>query len=129
MFARSLVLAVASLTLAAPIQAQDIKGPWNFEALKTAPKVTWVDKDGPLRRLDYESEPVAGKPTRVFAYCAFPEKAEGTSPAMVLVGTVSGADDALPVVQARAADGRRDYDCGDRDQGARPGIMPSVRIY
>src|SRR5262249_55020089 len=49
------------------------------------PKVTWVDKDGTLRKLFYESEPVDGKPTRVFAYYAQPAKVEGKLPAMVLV--------------------------------------------
>lgn len=59
--------------------------PWDVQSLKQAPKVTWVDESGPLRKLFYESEPRSGKPTRVFAYCAFPEKVEGKAPAMVLI--------------------------------------------
>jgi hypothetical protein len=32
-------------------------GPWNLDALKKPPHVEWLDKDGTLRRLLYESEP------------------------------------------------------------------------
>src|SRR5262249_48219596 len=60
-------------------------GPWDVTELQKAPKVTWQDETGALRRLTYESEPRNGKPTHVFAYCAFPEKATGKLPAMVLV--------------------------------------------
>jgi len=66
-----------------PVGAQS--GPWNLDELKKTPRVEWLDKDGKLRRLLYESEPYQGKPTRVFAYYAEPEKAEGKLPAMVLV--------------------------------------------
>lgn len=60
-------------------------GPWNLDALRKPPRVEWLDKDGKLRRLLYESEPFHGKPTRVFAFYAEPEKVEGKVPAMVLV--------------------------------------------
>jgi dienelactone hydrolase len=59
--------------------------PWNLDDLRKPPKVEWLDKDGKLRRLMYESEPYKGKPTRVFAYYAEPEKIDGKLPAMVLV--------------------------------------------
>lgn len=58
---------------------------WNLEELRKPPKVEWVDTTGPIRKLYYESEPLGGKPTRVFAYCAFPEKIDGKAPAMVLI--------------------------------------------
>jgi dienelactone hydrolase len=60
-------------------------GPWNLDDLRKPPKVEWLDKDGTLRRLLYESEPYKGKPTRVFAYYAEPEKIDKKLPAMVLV--------------------------------------------
>jgi dienelactone hydrolase len=62
-----------------------LTGPWDLSKLKQAPKVTWVDKEGPLRKLYYESEPYHGKPTRVFAYYAQPAKVVGRLPAMVLL--------------------------------------------
>jgi dienelactone hydrolase len=66
-----------------PLRAQS--GPWNLDELRKTPRVEWLDKDGKLRRLLYESEPYHGKPTRVFAYYAEPEKLEGKLPAVVLV--------------------------------------------
>ncbi|CEF49042.1 unnamed protein product [uncultured bacterium] len=60
-------------------------GPWKIEELAKTPRVEWLDKDGKMRRLLYESEPYKGKPTRVFAYYAEPEKIDGKLPAMVLV--------------------------------------------
>lgn len=66
-----------------PARAQS--GPWNLDALRKTPRVEWLDKEGTLRRLVYESEPYQGKPTRVFAYYAEPEKVDGKLPAMVLI--------------------------------------------
>jgi dienelactone hydrolase len=60
-------------------------GPWNLAELQKAPKVTWVDESGPVRKLYYESEPYQGKPTRVFAYYAEPAKQDSKLPAMVLI--------------------------------------------
>ena len=60
-------------------------GPWNLDDLRKPPKIEWLDKEGQLRKLTYESEPLNGKPTRVFAYYAEPEKVNGKLPAMVLV--------------------------------------------
>ena len=65
--------------------AADETSPWDVTSLKQPPKVTWVDSSGPLRKLFYESEPRKGAPTRVFAYCAFPEKLQGKAPAVVLI--------------------------------------------
>lgn len=77
-------LLVWSLVASASLWAND-NAPWDVESLKQPPKVTWVDESGPLRKLFYESEPRNDKPTRVFAYCAFPDKIEGKVPAVVLI--------------------------------------------
>jgi dienelactone hydrolase len=60
-------------------------GPWNLERLRQAPRVTILEEGKSLTALYYEGEPYRGKPTRVFAYLARPEKAKGKRPAMVLV--------------------------------------------
>ena len=74
---------VMSITLVAPARADEPHtGPWDLAALKKPPRVTWVDTSGPLRKLYYENEPVQGKPTRVFAYYAQPEKFTGKLPAV-----------------------------------------------
>jgi len=58
---------------------------WPLEKLQQAPRVEWVDDEGPLRSLYYEGEPYRGRPTRVFAYYAVPRNATGPLPAVVLV--------------------------------------------
>lgn len=58
---------------------------WDLAALRKTPKIVWEDASGPLRKLYYESEPRGGRPTRVFAYCAFPESPEGKAPGVVLI--------------------------------------------
>lgn len=59
---------------------------WNLDQLKQPPgEITWVDAEGPLRRLYYSGEPYMGNPTRVFAYCAFPADVEGRAPGIVLI--------------------------------------------
>src|SRR5438105_12928216 len=60
-------------------------GPWDLGRLRRPPRVTVLEQDGALTSLYYEGEPYRGKPTRVFAYLARPEKVEGKLPAMVLV--------------------------------------------
>lgn len=80
---RQLVIWLAALFFVSPATAQS--GPWNIDALRQAPRLEWLDKEGQLRRLLYESEPYQGKPTRVFAYYAEPDKVEAKLPAMVLV--------------------------------------------
>jgi len=60
-------------------------GPWDMAALKKAPEATWGAKSGLVQEVTYQGEPLEGKPTRVFAYYARPEKGEGPFPAMVLV--------------------------------------------
>src|SRR5262245_7807203 len=76
-------LAVAAILLTAAVCRAD-SGPWKMEDLRKPPKVT-VAKKGNVSSIYYEGEPYKGKPTRVFAYLARPEKAEKKSPAMVLV--------------------------------------------
>jgi dienelactone hydrolase len=80
---RQLLVFSIALSCAAPVGAQT--GPWKLDELRKAPKVEWLDKAGTLRRLLYESEPYQGKPTRVFAYYAEPDKTAGKLPALVLV--------------------------------------------
>src|SRR5579871_6531073 len=60
-------------------------GPWDLAALRRAPAVTVVDEGKTLSSLYYAGEPYRGKPTRVFAYLARPEKVAGKLPAVVLV--------------------------------------------
>ncbi len=74
---------VALLLLAGTARAAD-RGPWDLDALRKPPKVTYAAR-GAVSSLYYESEPYRGKPTRVFAYLARPAKVEGKAPAMVLV--------------------------------------------
>ncbi|MFM7151617.1 MAG: alpha/beta hydrolase family protein [Gemmataceae bacterium] len=59
-------------------------GPWDLTALKNPPAMTELSR-GQTRQILYEGEPYRGKPTRIWAYLAFPEKTEGKRPAMVLV--------------------------------------------
>ncbi len=80
---RSLLILSLMLVGLTPLRAQS--GPWNIDELRKTPRVEWLDKDGKLRRLLYDSEPYQGKPTRVFAYYAEPDKVDGKLPAVVLV--------------------------------------------
>lgn len=82
-----ILLGWALLFAAVPAHAAEAigTGPWDLAKLRETPKVTWIDTDGTLRKLTYESEPVNGKPTKIFAYYAQPEKIDGKLPAMVLV--------------------------------------------
>lgn len=62
-----------------------LAGPWDTAALKQVPAATWGEKSGLVQEVYYQGEPLDGKPTRVFAYYARPEKGDGPFPAMVLV--------------------------------------------
>jgi len=73
------------LLLPTSLRAEPFTGPWNLAELEKAPTVEWIDKTGPVRALYYSGEAYNGKPTRVFAYYAEPEKIDGKLPAMVLV--------------------------------------------
>jgi dienelactone hydrolase len=76
--ARTAVFLIASAATAA-------SGPWDLDRLRQAPRASWIEQTGPLRSLYYANEPFHGRPTRVFAYYAVPEKLAGKAPAMVLV--------------------------------------------
>jgi len=65
--------------------ARRFTGPWNMATLKEVPAATWGEKLGLVQEVYYEGEPLAGKPTRVFAYYARPATGDGPFPAMVLV--------------------------------------------
>jgi dienelactone hydrolase len=70
-------------------------GPWNMADLKKVPAAEWGEKSSldqesagqavDLQEVYYEGEPLAGRPTRVFAYYARPASGEGRLPGMVLV--------------------------------------------
>ena len=56
-----------------------------MKSLRRPPAFTVIERKGNLASIYYEGEPYKGKPTRVFAYLAYPANAKGRSPAMVLV--------------------------------------------
>lgn len=61
---------------------------WDVPRLTTVPSgIQWGQKDGLTQEVWYESEPLAGKPTRVFAWLGRPAgaTAEQKAPAMLLV--------------------------------------------
>jgi dienelactone hydrolase len=78
-----LALWQSSLVAAEPKVRQT--GPWDVAALQRAPEAEWGAKSGLVREVYYAGEPLAGKPTRVFAYYARPATGDGPFPAMVLV--------------------------------------------
>jgi len=78
-------LTLVAVLAGAVVAGQRNTGPWDLEALVREPAVEWLDREGTLRSLCYAGEPLAGKPTRIFAYYAVPEKRDGRVPAMVLV--------------------------------------------
>jgi dienelactone hydrolase len=60
-------------------------GPWDVPRLLDSPvNATWGKKQGLAQEVYYDSAPLAGQPTRVFAYFAKPE-GKGPFPAMLLV--------------------------------------------
>lgn len=77
-----LLFSLAPLTVRA---ADPSTGPWDMNSLRKVPAFTLTDPKQALTSLHYQGEPYKGKPTRVFAYLARPEKTDGKSPAMVLV--------------------------------------------
>lgn len=61
-------------------------GPWDVKALAAAEvKPEWGKEAGKVREVYYPGEPLNGKPTRVFAYYAKPDKGDGPFPAVLLV--------------------------------------------
>ncbi|MFV1995887.1 MAG: alpha/beta hydrolase family protein, partial [Verrucomicrobiales bacterium] len=66
--------------------------PWDLVALSEAPAMRWIVEEGAIRELIYESEPIAGEATEVFAFYASPATIGGDDgvdggpfPAVVLV--------------------------------------------
>lgn len=62
--------------------------PWDVKKLSEPPAFEWIQSSGPVKSLLYEGEPYGGKKTRVFAYYATPEIANGghaSYPAVVLI--------------------------------------------
>lgn len=76
-------LLVALLIFALTTRAAET-GPWDLDALGKPPATELGERTGLVQELYYEGEPLAGKPTRVFAYLGRPEGA-GPFPAMLLV--------------------------------------------
>lgn len=74
-----LILAVASGCAAAGA------GPWDMKTLRHVPNYTVVERKDNLSSIYYDGEPYQGKPTRVFAYLAYPNGVKGRAPAIVLV--------------------------------------------
>jgi dienelactone hydrolase len=73
------------LPLARPTNGISAGRLWNLDELRKPPELHWIDHSGPLRKLVYTSEPRRGRPTRVFAWCGFPEKVAGKAPGIVLI--------------------------------------------
>ncbi len=83
----ALLFALGSLleaTAAAP-SSERFTGPWDLAALKEVPSAAWRPRQDGVQEVYYGGEPLAGKPTRVFAYYAQPGSNDGPFPAMVLV--------------------------------------------
>lgn len=80
-------LLAAILLVSADAHAQKPKtGPWDVPAIqKVEVKADWGEPAGKARELYYPGEPLAGKPTKVFAYYAKPATGEGPFPAVLLV--------------------------------------------
>ncbi len=89
--ARPVVAGLLALVLLAAVSRAPAQspprdtGPWNLDHLKKAPAATFGAIQGLVQEVYYEGEPLAGKPTRVFAYLGRPKQASGKVPGMVLV--------------------------------------------
>ncbi len=77
-----LILFVLSLSVAGHLKASELikldprlpkTTPWDLKELSTAPKFEWVDQKSPVKSLIYQGLDYRGKPTKVFAYYAFPQ--------------------------------------------------------
>lgn len=87
----SACIGLLALTLASEVCAEN---PWDMKDLRRPPKHTELSREGNLVSMYYEGEPYKGKPTKVFAYCAYPKEMKGRMPAVVLVH--GGAGKAYP---------------------------------
>ena len=79
-------LSLIMLTIPAS-SAERFAGPWKMAELKRPPvsSISTLDPESNVSEVYYENVPLAGKPTRAFAYYAVPRKGQGPYPAMVLV--------------------------------------------
>jgi cephalosporin-C deacetylase-like acetyl esterase len=79
----------ACLLLFAPAMAvaqKPTEGPWNVKAIQAVKvKAEWGEIAGKAREVYYPGEPLAGKPTRIFAYYAKPATGDGPFPAVLCV--------------------------------------------
>ena len=85
---RFLLSGLSLILLAIPASsAERFTGPWKMAELKRPPNssISRLDPESNISEVFYENVPLAGKPTRVFAYYAVPRKGDGPYPAMVLV--------------------------------------------
>ena len=80
-----LLLAATFPSVAAEPGGGRFTGPWDLAELKKPPTAEWGEKSELVQEVYYAGEPLAGKPTRVFAYYARPESPDGPFPGMVLV--------------------------------------------
>ena len=84
LFAVILTASINTLSLGSEPD-KSVVGPWDVDHLLDTPvQATWGKKQGLVQEVYYDSEPLAGKPTRVFAYYARP-KGNGPHPAILLV--------------------------------------------
>ena len=77
-----LALLIGCVSVTVP---QRFTGPWDVKSLYAVPAATWGQQTNLTREVYYESEPIQGKPTRIFAYYARPAQGNGPFPAMLLV--------------------------------------------
>jgi cephalosporin-C deacetylase-like acetyl esterase len=82
---RQAAAALAAVVMQAGAQAPAQRGPWNLAEIEHPPQVWWIHRTGVQRSLYYENVPYRGRPSRVFAYFAVPERVSGKVPAMILV--------------------------------------------
>ena len=83
---RRQLLSLVFLLLTIPATAAErFTRPWKIAELKTTPVSSTSKPESNISEVFYENVPLAGKPTRVFAYYAVPREGRGPFPAMVLV--------------------------------------------
>lgn len=79
MLLKRLVVSTSLLWMTAmTVSAGSVNGPWDVERIQAAPaRIEWaadVEPVGQARGLYFEGEPYQGQRTRVFAWCAIPER-------------------------------------------------------
>ncbi len=78
-------------TLVVSVNAEPLKSPWDFDALKSTPEFRWVESEKPIREVIYENGiSYEGKATETFAFYASPETLGNTEtkkpyPGVVLI--------------------------------------------